>query len=144
MVRELARRGRGSRESGAFLLARTTQRPQRVVDWIAFDELDPDALNGAISIRGTAFSRLWETCAERSMHVVADVHTHPGAGVAQSRVDAANPMVARRGHVGIILPHFAARAPRPREAGVHLYTGDRSWQDHFGEDAAQRMRLTWW
>lgn len=144
MVGDLARRGRGERESGAFLLARTTRWPRRVIDWIAFDDLDPDALNGAISIRGVAFAQLWAMCAERGLRVVADIHTHPGPGVAQSHIDAANPMVARRGHVGIILPHFATRAPRTREAGVHFYLGDHSWRSHFGDDAAQHMRLTWW
>jgi proteasome lid subunit RPN8/RPN11 len=144
MVAEVAHRGRGSRESGAFLLARTRRRPRRVVDRVLFDDLDPDALNGAISIRGTAFARLWEICAERGLRVVADVHTHPGNGVAQSRIDAANPMIAHRGHLGIILPHFATRAPHPREAGVHVYMGDRTWRSHYGDDAAHRIRLTWW
>ena len=144
LVRELAARGRGERESGAFLLARTGRAPRRVAATVYFDDLDPAALNGAISIRGAAFARLWDICAERGMRVVGDVHTHPGSGVAQSDIDAANPMVARRGHVAIILPYFARGAPVPADAGVHVYQGDRSWTSAFGEDAVVLERRTWW
>jgi proteasome lid subunit RPN8/RPN11 len=143
LVRDLAARGQGRRESGAFLLARQPDA-RRVSDWIPFDELDPDALNGAISIRGEAFTRLWKLCAQREMRVIADVHTHPGSGVAQSPVDSANPMVARQGHVAIILPRFAAGRPRPGETGVHVYRGDRTWESHFERDATHLLRLTWW
>jgi proteasome lid subunit RPN8/RPN11 len=143
-VRELAERGRSERESGAFLLARTARRPHRVAAIVFFDDLDPEALNGAISIRRAAFGRLWEICAERRMRVVADVHTHPGPGVGQSDIDAANPMVVTCGHFAVILPHFASRAPQPRDAGVHVYQGDRSWTNAFGEDAGSLIRRTWW
>lgn len=144
LLADLSSRGGGVRESGAFLLAHSDRRPRRVAEWIPFDELDPRALNGAISIRGTAFSRLWAICADRRMRVVADVHTHPGAGVGQSAIDRANPMVARRGHVGIIVPDFAQGRPRIGEIGVHVYRGDRTWASHFGRDAARLLRLTWW
>jgi hypothetical protein len=72
------------------------------------------------------------------------VHTHPGGGVGQSHIDAANPMVARRGHVGIILPHLAQRDAEPRHAGVHVYQGDRTWTSAYGERAAALLRRTWW
>jgi len=125
LVRELARRGHGERESGAFLLARA------------------GALNGAISIRGEKFVRLWAICKERGMRVIADVHTHPGSGVRQSTIDAANPMVAKRGHIGIILPHFAQRDATPEHAGVHIYAGDRSWRSAYGAEAAALLHRTW-
>jgi hypothetical protein len=144
LLQELARRGRGTRESGAFLLARTDRSPRRVADWIFFDDLDADALNGAISIRGEAFGRLWAICAQRGMRVIADVHTHPGTAVAQSHIDAANPMVARRGHVGIIVPSFAQRSWDPRDVGFHVYRGDRTWTSAFGDEAATLLRRTWW
>ena len=142
LVADLARRGAGERESGAFLLARP-RRPQRIVAWVPFDELDPGALTGAIWIRGEAFAALWTLCDRRGLRVAADVHTHPGAGVAQSPVDRANPMVALRGHVAIILPHFATSRPRPADAGLHVYAGDRTWTSDFGTHAARRLRLTW-
>lgn len=142
---DLARRGRGTRESGAFLLAKTpaANKPasRRVRAWIPFDELDPECLNGAISMRSQAFGLLWEICNSRSMRVVADVHTHPGSGVAQSGTDAANPMIAQRGHVAIIVPGFAIGRPKPKEIGVDVYRGDRRWASYFGDDAADRVKL---
>jgi len=143
LVRELARRGHGERESGAFLLERVGDASRRVSGCVYFDDIDPDALNGAISIRGEKFVRLWEICKERGMRVIADVHTHPGSGVQQSPIDAANPMIAKRGHVAIILPHFAQRDAIPANAGVHVYAGDRSWRSAFGPEAAAVLRRTW-
>lgn len=144
LVRELSRRGGGRRESGAFLLGRPHQRPRHVIAVVFFDDLDPGALNGGISLPGAAFSRLWELCEQRELRVVADVHTHPGSTVAQSNIDAANPMVAVRGHIAVILPEFARRSPRPSDAGVHVYQGDRTWRSAFGADAAALLRRTWW
>jgi proteasome lid subunit RPN8/RPN11 len=141
---ELARRGRGERESGAFLMARTGRSRRRVAMVIFFDDLDADALNGAVSIRGEAFGHLWEICEQRSMRVIADVHTHPGSGVAQSSIDAANPMIARRGHVGMIVPHFAQGSRHPRHIGFHTYNGDRTWTSVFGDQAGVALRRTWW
>lgn len=145
LMNDLARRGRGRRESGAFLLAETPtgNKPasSRVRAWIPFDELDPECLNGAISMRSQAFGRLWEICNSRSMRVIADVHTHPGSGVAQSPTDAANPMIAQRGHVAIIVPNFAIGRPAPRRTGIHVYRGHRKWASYFGRDAADRVNL---
>ncbi len=143
LVGELARRGRGERESGAFLLARAGKHPRRVAACVYFDDIDAAALNGAISIRGEKFVRLWAICKARGMRVIADVHTHPGSGVRQSTIDAANPMIATRGHVGIILPHFAQRDATPEHAGVHVYTGERSWKSAYGKDAAALLHRTW-
>jgi Prokaryotic homologs of the JAB domain len=144
LLAELERRGLGERESGAFLLARRERRQRRVVDFIPFDELDPDALNGAISIRGAAFGALWNICAERGLRVVGDVHTHPGDGVQQSITDQRNPMVATAGHFAVILPRFAQGIPAPQKAGVHVYQGDRTWVSHYDERAAKLLRRTWW
>jgi proteasome lid subunit RPN8/RPN11 len=141
---ELARRGDGRRESGAFLLARTERRPRHVARIVYFDDLDPDALTGAISIRGAVFARLWDLCAQSQMRVIGDVHTHPGLGVAQSHIDAANPMIARRGHVAIIVPHLAQCRSGPGEVGFHVYQGEHTWTSDFGDAAARRLRRTWW
>jgi proteasome lid subunit RPN8/RPN11 len=141
---ELAARGRGERESGVFLLADAARASRRVASVVFFDDLDADALNGAVSIRGEAFARLWEICEREGTRVIADIHTHPGTGVAQSSIDAANPMVARRGHVGIIVPQFAKRSTNPRDVGFHIYLGDRKWDSAFGARAAERLRRTWW
>jgi proteasome lid subunit RPN8/RPN11 len=142
-MRQLAERGEGRRESGAFLLAQSGRRARRVVAWIHFDDLDPNSLNGSVSIRGEAFSHLWATCRKRGVKVVADVHTHPARGVGQSSIDQANPMVARGGHIALIVPSFARGRVHPRDVGFHVYRGDRSWNAFHGEAAAERLRLTW-
>jgi proteasome lid subunit RPN8/RPN11 len=144
LTRELARRGRGERESGAFLLGCAKGSTTRVARWIPFDDLDPEALNGAISIRGEAFNKLWELCRENGLRVLADVHTHPGTHVHQSQTDESNPMVAQRGHVAIILPRFAQGRQRLEELGLHVYNGDGAWKSYLDEEARRRVRLRWW
>lgn len=143
LVRELARRGEGRRESGAFLLARCERRPRRVAAVVYFEEVDPQALNGAIAIRGQTFTKLWRICREREMRVIADIHTHPSAAVGQSPIDAANPMVAKAGHVAVILPHFAQHEATPKHAGVHLYEGSRRWRNFVDDEAARVLRRSW-
>lgn len=138
-ISELARRGEGRRESGAFLLGDAGSR--RVQRLIYFDDLDPEALKGHIHLRGFAFSELWRICRESGLDVIADAHTHPGAGVRQSSIDRDNPFIARKGHVALILPRYAAGDPRVRELGFHLYRGERGWVSHLGRAAARRVRV---
>lgn len=139
LVDELGQRGEGNRESGAFLLASPGSDVPFVEQCVYFDDIDPNALQGHIALDGRAFSTLWDICDHSGLVVVGDVHTHPGPSVRQSRIDAANPMVARIGHVALILPHLATRLVRPEEVGVHLYEGDAGWQGWFGADTAMRV-----
>ncbi len=144
LLAELARRGRGERESGAFLLGHRDDPSRRVREWIPFDDLDADCLDGAISLKGEAFNELWRRCREQGLRVLADMHTHPGSAVRQSSIDRANPMVAQRGHVGVIVPNFAQNKPPPEAVGVHVYQGDRTWVSHFKGDAKAHIRLRRW
>jgi proteasome lid subunit RPN8/RPN11 len=144
LVRELAKRGRGNRESGAVLLARTGDERRRVNEVIYLDELDPNCLQGGISMRGSAYTHLWALCRRRGLVVVADVHTHPTQHVAQSGVDKRNPLVARRGHLALIVPNFAQGKIKPEQIGVHQYLGDHRWAAHHGSAAARIVQVTWW
>lgn len=137
-------RGRGERESGAFLLARKGDKRRRVHEVIYLDDLDPDCLQGGISMRGSAYTHLWALCRRRSLVVIADVHTHPGKYVAQSVLDKSNPLVARPGHLALIVPNFAAGDVKPKHIGVHQYLGDHHWAAHHGSAAARLLRVTWW
>jgi hypothetical protein len=141
LLGELEARGNGRRESGAFLLAAASPRNTLVSDIVYFDDLDPDCLVGAIHIRQRAFGKLWEICAERKLRVIGDIHTHPGSGIGQSLVDRDHPMIATRGHVGVIAPNFAQGVITPNDVGVHLYLGSEGWQSYFGADAEQRLRV---
>lgn len=136
---ELGRRGEGVGESGAFLLGTKAVGPGQVTDIVYFDDLDEQALTGAIHLRAYAFSRLWRLCRERGLSVIADIHTHPSSWVKQSSIDRANPMVARVGHIALIAPDFARGSRNPGDIGVHLYEGDRGWRSHFGSEAAELL-----
>lgn len=138
MVAELGRRGRGTREAGAFLLADLAGDRRRVTRVVYLDDLDPNCLQGGIQFDGLAYSKLWDICEAERRVVIGDVHTHPGPGVHQSRIDAENPMVAQDGHVALILPDFAVHRVRSKELGIHRYTG-RGWSSWTGKGAARRL-----
>ena len=142
MLEELRRRSLGgSRESGVFLLVSTEGDARRVVRVAYFDDLDPECLVGNIHIRASGFSKLWELCDAERLRVIADLHTHPGPSVAQSPTDRANPMIAREGHLALIVPHYGTRPVQAREVGVHEYLGDRGWTSWFGTTAERVLRI---
>lgn len=143
LIKELGRRGEGRREAGAFLLApRNDMRQVTRIEY--FDDLDPDCLRGNILIDGRAFSKLWDICDRERLIVAGDVHTHPRTLVQQSTIDRDHPMVARAGHVALIVPRLAVRAVRPRQVGVHEYKGEDGWVSWFGRDAAARLSVKRW
>ena len=142
MREELGRRGlHGSREAGAFLLADRRDGERRVSRIVYLDDLDPGCLTGNIHFRGAGYPKLWDICDAEGLRVIADVHTHPGAGVAQSAIDRANPMIALAGHVALILPAYATRPVAAREVGVHEYLGERGWESWFGAGAERALRI---
>lgn len=144
LISELARRGGGVRESGAFLLADALSDGRTVTAIVYFDDLDPASLTGGVALYGPAFGRLWSICAERSLRVVGDVHTHPGPYTQQSCIDRRNPMVARVGHVAIIVPSLARGEIEPADVGVHLYGGDAGWNSSFGRAATDLVYVGRW
>ena len=131
----------GNRESGAFLLAPREEAARRVMRVVYFDDLDSECLVGGIHIRGAAFSRLWDICAEEELRVIADVHTHPSSWVGQSCTDRANPMIAMEGHLALIVPDYGSRLVHAREVGVHEYRGHRGWTSWFGSSAERMLRI---
>lgn len=156
LMDELARRGRRQRESGAVLLApvhlvplpgTAPSRPRRipVTKVVYFDDLDPDCLKGNIEFSATGFDKLWSYCADRGLTVVADVHTHPGPGVAQSHIDATNPMISAVGHIAVIAPDYAVGRPPVSALGVHTHLGGFRWKSAYGSDASEvlAVRSAW-
>lgn len=129
IVAELHRRGEDRHEAGVFLLGRDRGGRRDVVRTVYYDDLEPEAYDSGVCIlHAPAFARLWALCRETGLTVVADVHTHPGAAF-QSHSDRTNPMVARKGHVAIILPDYAAAPIRLAEIGIFEYRGDHHWHD---------------
>lgn len=129
LTRELRLRGQGTRESGAFLLGRVdASGRRRIVDYVLYDELDPEALStGIVRLDGRHFGRLWGLCESLSLTVVADVHTHPG-GVGQSQSDQDHPIIARADHIALIIPCFAEPPVTREKVGIYRYLGAKRWQ----------------
>ena len=128
LLGELRERGGGERESGAFLLG--TEGESKIKHFIPYDALDEHALtSGIVSFHGIGFVTLWNFCAERSMRVLADVHTHGDTWTDQSETDRTNPMIELPGHLALILPNFAADNQWSlRGVGIHEYLGDHRWK----------------
>jgi hypothetical protein len=144
LVAELGRRGGGTRESGAFLLTPRVFDGRRVTRVVYFDDLDPSCLTGGITLAGAAFPRLWDLCDQHRVRVAGDVHTHPGGWVGQSPIDRDNPMLARVGHLALIIPDLAQQPVRAGQVGVHEYLGDEGWRSAHGSAAARLLYIGWW
>lgn len=139
MLTQVAARGEGRRESGAFLLAAKGSRS--VSEFVLYDDLDPTCLIGRIEFHNTGFSALWKLCKTRKLQPVADLHTHPRGNVAQSKMDRANPMISRDRHLALIAPEFLTRRVTREEIGVHVYGGEKGFTSHAGRAARRRVRL---
>lgn len=129
LFRDLRRRGRGRRESGAFLLSH--QGSRKITRYVCYDDLDPTALDtGIIVFHGAGFVPLWDLCSREKMKVVADIHTHPDSWTRQSEADRTHPMIGQKGHASLIAPYFAQRNLISLDGvGMYEYAGDHRWND---------------
>jgi len=127
LVCQLRSRGYGQRESGAFLLSR--QGADRITKFICYDDLDPTALDsGIIIFHGAGFVPLWDFCRREQMTVIADVHTHSDRWTGQSEADRTHPMIGQRGHISLIVPHYARRNLLSLSGvGIYEYAGNHAW-----------------
>lgn len=142
LMAHLRAQGGGIRESGAFLLGHKTDASRVVLQFLPYEQLQPDALrNDYVSLNAASFAKLWEVCRAEGMSVVADVHTHP-FGPGQSWSDQANPMVAVKEHIALIVPRFAKGSPRPRDLGLYVYQGNHQWASYSGSDVDRLLRLS--
>lgn len=142
---ELARRGEGRHESGAFLLGRQNGRRRVVERFVCYDDLDPRCLDTDIVVfDGAGFGPLWALCRETGLCVVADVHTHGSVRARQSPLDRDNPMIAQAGHVALIVPNYAQRVVGPADLGVYEYQGAHRWRDHSGPKAGRFLYVGIW
>lgn len=141
LIAHLRAQGRGTRESGAFLLGLKASAGRVVTGFLPYEELQADALQeDYVSLSAASFSKLWAVCQEHNLSVVADVHTHR-FGPQQSRSDKTNPMVALAGHVALIVPHFAQGNIQLADIGVHVYQGSHRWASQFGNSVPSLIRL---
>ncbi len=130
--RELTRRSEGFHESGAFLLGRDTDGVREIVKALYYDDLDPNAYkSGVCVLTGDSFGKLWQTCREEALTVVADIHTHVGRAF-QSDADRTNPMVARAGHLALIASNMGRGSLSADTLCIFEYRGGYRWKDHSG------------
>jgi proteasome lid subunit RPN8/RPN11 len=146
LVLDLRKRGLRRRESGAFLLGHQSGSRAKVRKYICYDDIDPNAYqHGAIEFHAAGYAALWQRCKELKLDVVADVHTHPGTDVRQSRIDQLNPMVPVVGHTGMILPNFAHTSLWSLiGVGIYEHLGSFKWRAHDLRAVPARFKLTWW
>jgi len=138
---ELHCRTEGYHESGAFLLGRKSEEGRRVLSAIYYDELDPNAYEtGVCVLHAGAFGLLWDLCGDLGLTVVADAHVH-GGRAGQSSSDRENPMIARPGHLALILPLMARPPVRRWAVGVYEYLGDHQWRAHGGCNVTRVLKI---
>ena len=137
--RQLRERGAGVRESGGFLLGKIVSGQRYVTDFIAYDDVDPGALQGIIVFDASKMDVVWRRCEADGLQVVADVHTH-GRGFGQSQMDMDNPMIPQRGHIALIVPDFAQGFVKPGQFGMYEFCGIGQWRNH-SRLGAKFMRL---
>lgn len=142
-IAELKRRGHNRHESGCFVLGKSDRRLKQAVRCVYYDELDPDAYSSGVCILdGSAFAKLWEICRGDGLTVLADIHTHQGAPH-QSEADRRNPMVARSGHLALIVPRFAEGSIWRHRLGLYRYEGDHRWTNLSGWQARSYLKVRW-
>ena len=144
-ISEVARRGEGRHESGAFLLGHRNGSRGNVVQFGYYDDFDPSCLDsGIVVFDGAGYGPLWELCRRTGLSVLADLHTHAGPGPArQSSLDRDNPMIAQPGHVALIVPNFA-RNFRLQDVGVYEYLGSHEWHDRSGTRSGSYLYTGIW
>jgi len=144
LLKELDRRGERAHEAGAFLLGTRVNARAEVKGVLFYDDLDPAAYDtGVCVLDGEAFGRLWTLCRKRALSVVGDVHTHPGCA-RQSSTDRTNPMIARSGHIAIIIPNYAIPARQAESIGVYVYEGSHKWTEYRGKQAQSILYIGRW
>lgn len=129
LVQALRERGlAGTRESGAFLLGHRTAGRGRITDFVLYDDLDPHCLDtGIVRFDGRYYGALWAIVERKKCSVIADVHVHPGQAF-QSDSDRRNPMIAQAGHIGLILPNFAAPPASHETARIYVFGQRDRWR----------------
>lgn len=143
LIADLAKSGRGIKEAGAFLLGHAGDQSRRVSSYLMYDVVAVESSRKHAHVAFTAeeMAHAWEHCYATGLQVVADVHTHP-LGPGQSVTDRAHPIVSVAGHVALIVPYFAMRAPRPVDLGVHVFEGTGRWRSMFRQAAHDSILLT--
>jgi proteasome lid subunit RPN8/RPN11 len=128
LILDLRKRGKGKRESGAFLIGNS--KNTHVTEYICYDDLDPHSLDrGYIYFTQKGFTPLWAHCKKNNVQVLADIHTHPGVWTEQSELDRTNPSIPVKGHIALIVPVYAKKNLRTlKGVGIYEYEANFNWK----------------
>jgi len=127
-----------------FLLGEEEDGVRVVKEVVFYDDLDRHAyVTGVCVLHADEFAKLWAICREKKLSVVADVHLH-GGGAGQSESDRTNPMVARSGHIAIIVPNLARMPVHMKCLGIYRYEGSHRWADFSGTRAPRFFYAGFW
>lgn len=139
LLSELHRRTEDRHESGAFLLGTKADDHRKVQQVVYYDQLDPRAYSSGVCIlHADSFGPLWDLCRARNLAVVADIHVHP-CPAWQSEADRRNPMIARAGHLALIVPWFARPPVSLPSLGFFEYRGNHQWRDLSGRNVGRYL-----
>jgi len=144
LISDLGTSGAGVKEAGAFLLGDSVgSGVRKVKSYLMYDVVAPvsSRAHNYVALTAEEMARAWDHCYRTGLHVVADVHTHPG-WPQQRDSDRAHPIVSVAGHVALIVPFFALRQPTPADLGVHRFLGEGRWLSMFESQAEAALRLT--
>ncbi len=53
-------------------------------------------------------------------------------------------MIAKPGHIALIVPDFARHVVGPAELGIYEYQGEHRWADHSGRGARRFFYVGMW
>lgn len=144
MVTELRARGRGKRESGAFLLGENDGDRAVVRSVAYYDDLEPACLvRGVVNFTADGYRELWKVLKSGHIEVVADIHTHP-ADAFFSGTDRQHPMMPTIGHRAVVVPNYAQGNVTPRDVGFYRYLGSYEWQEFEPGIATSKLYVGWW
>jgi proteasome lid subunit RPN8/RPN11 len=125
LTKGLRSRGKGIRESGAFLVGKPDLNT--VTNIVFYDEFDKNVSeSGIIEFKGA--KAFYEYLAKEGLEVKADIHSHPTSNTNQSYSDMTHPMIRVKGHIAIIAPNYAKDFfLLPKHCSLYEYQGDYKW-----------------
>ena len=139
LIQGLKRRGKGKKESGAFLLSKPLHK--KVFKIVFYDQFDKNVSDsGIIKFKGA--SLFYEFLALNKLEIIADIHTHPSNDTNQSSSDKNNPMVRIPGHTALIAPNYAKDLfIRPSNCSVYEYQGNFKWKKYNKNNSPITIKL---
>jgi proteasome lid subunit RPN8/RPN11 len=81
---------------------------------------------GSFEVNSAAMARVVRSAADLALHIVGQVHTHPG-GAAHSDGDVAGARIRYPGYVSIVLPDYGRRLPRLDGAAIYTFVETRDF-----------------